>query len=104
MANGRHRVARGHARGTAHGRDAVARRGPRSAPGKTTAAAVGGEEAVGGKETIVGPAIPEEEGWRADVSIKSIGNPLDGERVVALSPETANEAATDWLRRPNLFP
>ena len=38
------------------------------------------------------------------MSIKSIGNPLDGERVVALSPETANEAATDWLRRPNLFP
>ena len=38
------------------------------------------------------------------MSIKSIANPLDGERVVALSPETANEAATDWLRRPNLFP
>jgi hypothetical protein len=38
------------------------------------------------------------------VSIKPIRNPLDGERVVALSPETANEAATDWLRRPNLFP
>ena len=38
------------------------------------------------------------------MSIKSIRNPLDGERVVALSPETANEAATDWLRRPNLFP
>jgi hypothetical protein len=38
------------------------------------------------------------------VSIKPIGNPLNGERVVALSPEAANEAATDWLRRPNLFP
>ena len=38
------------------------------------------------------------------MSIKPIRNPLDGERVVALSPETANEAATDWLRRPNLFP
>jgi hypothetical protein len=29
---------------------------------------------------------------------------LQGERVVALSPENANAAATDWLRRPNLFP
>jgi hypothetical protein len=29
---------------------------------------------------------------------------LNGERVVALSPENANAAATDWLRRPNLFP
>jgi hypothetical protein len=38
------------------------------------------------------------------VSIKPIDHPLDGERVIALSPETANEAATDWLRRPNLFP
>jgi hypothetical protein len=37
------------------------------------------------------------------VSIKPIANPLAGERVVALSPETANAAATDWLRRPNLF-
>ena len=38
------------------------------------------------------------------MSIKPIEKPLDGERVVALSPETANAAATDWLRRPNLFP
>ena len=38
------------------------------------------------------------------MSIKPIERPLDGERVVALSPETANAAATDWLRRPNLFP
>ena len=45
-----------------------------------------------------------EEGWRPNVSIKPIEKPLDGERVVALSPDTANAAATDWLRRPNLFP
>jgi hypothetical protein len=38
------------------------------------------------------------------VSIKPIEKPLDGERVLAISPETANDAATDWLRRPNLFP
>ena len=38
------------------------------------------------------------------MSIKPIERPLDGERVLALSPETANAAATDWLRRPNLFP
>jgi hypothetical protein len=38
------------------------------------------------------------------VSIKPIERPFDGERVVALSPENANAAATDWLRRPNLFP
>lgn len=37
------------------------------------------------------------------MSITSIDNPLAGERVVALSPENANAAATDWLRRPNLF-
>ena len=61
--------------------------------------------AFGGEEAIGGQGVAEaEEGWRANVSIKPIDNPLDGERVVALSPETANEAATDWLRRPNLFP
>ena len=38
------------------------------------------------------------------MSIKPIDTPLDGERVIGLSPETANAAATDWLRRPNLFP
>jgi hypothetical protein len=38
------------------------------------------------------------------VSIKPIAEPLDGERVLAVSPENANAAATDWLRRPNLFP
>jgi len=38
------------------------------------------------------------------VSIRSIVDPLAGERIVALSPETATEAASDWLRRPNLFP
>jgi hypothetical protein len=38
------------------------------------------------------------------VSITTIVQALTGERVVALSPENAGEAATDWLRRPNLFP
>ncbi len=38
------------------------------------------------------------------MSIRTIQRPLPGERVVALSPETATEAAQDWLRRPNLFP
>lgn len=35
--------------------------------------------------------------------VKPIPAPLPGERVVGLSPEDANAAATDWLRRPNLF-
>jgi hypothetical protein len=38
------------------------------------------------------------------VSTTPIARPLTGERVVALSPENATAAATDWLRRPNLFP
>lgn len=38
------------------------------------------------------------------MTITAITDALTGERVVALSPETASEAATDWLRRPNLFP
>ncbi|MEC5385350.1 hypothetical protein VVD49_06420 [Uliginosibacterium sp. H3] len=38
------------------------------------------------------------------MSIRTIQQPLPGERVVGLSPETAVEAASDWLRRPNLFP
>lgn len=38
------------------------------------------------------------------MSIRPIVHPLAGERIVALSPETATEAASDWLRRPNLFP
>ena len=38
------------------------------------------------------------------MSIKPIEKPPDGERVLAISPETANAAAADWLRRPNLFP
>ena len=38
------------------------------------------------------------------MSINEIQQPLAGERVVALSPEDAGAAATDWLRRPNLFP
>jgi len=37
------------------------------------------------------------------VSIRSIDNPLPGERVVALSPENSSAAAVTWLRRPNLF-
>jgi len=37
------------------------------------------------------------------VSIERIDQPLPGERVVALSPEDASRAATDWRRRPNLF-
>jgi len=38
------------------------------------------------------------------VSTTTIAQALTGERVVALSPETADEAATGWTRRPNLFP
>ena len=37
------------------------------------------------------------------MSVKPIANPLHGERVLAMSPETATAAATDWLRRPNMF-
>jgi hypothetical protein len=38
------------------------------------------------------------------VSINEIKQALPGERVLGLSPEDATAAATDWLRRPNLFP
>jgi hypothetical protein len=38
------------------------------------------------------------------MSIRPITTPLPGERVVALSPENATEAATHWQRRLNLFP
>jgi hypothetical protein len=38
------------------------------------------------------------------VTIEAISDPLDGERVIGLSPQSANEAAIDWLRRPNIFP
>ncbi|MBE0623293.1 MAG: hypothetical protein IH606_00650, partial [Burkholderiales bacterium] len=38
------------------------------------------------------------------MSIYKIQQALPGERVVAQSPEDAASAATDWLRRPNLFP
>ncbi len=37
------------------------------------------------------------------MTIERIEQPLQGERVVALSPEDAGRAATDWRRRPNLF-
>ena len=37
------------------------------------------------------------------MTIERIDQPLQGERVVALSPEDAGRAATDWRRRPNLF-
>ena len=37
------------------------------------------------------------------MTIERIDQPLQGERVVALSPEDASRAATDWRRRPNLF-
>lgn len=33
-----------------------------------------------------------------------ISDPLAGERVVGLSPSNAAQAATDWPRRPNVFP
>ena len=36
-------------------------------------------------------------------TISRIVKPLSGERVAALSPGDATPAATDWLRRPNLF-
>ncbi|MGZ8228725.1 MAG: hypothetical protein ACXWUS_03665 [Burkholderiales bacterium] len=38
------------------------------------------------------------------MSITPIRQPLPGEQVVGLSPESAAEAATVWLARPNLFP
>ncbi len=37
------------------------------------------------------------------MSITPIDNPLPGERVVALSPQTAEQASLTVLRRPNLF-
>ena len=37
-------------------------------------------------------------------TVTPIHDPLPGERVVALSPGNATTAATDWLRRPNLYP
>lgn len=38
------------------------------------------------------------------MSITPIRLPLPGEQVLQLSPADAAEAATSWLRRPNLFP
>ena len=38
------------------------------------------------------------------MTIEAISDPLDGERVIGLSPQNADEAAIDWLRRPNIFP
>lgn len=38
------------------------------------------------------------------MSIERIAQPLPGERVLALSPPTADEAVRAWLRRPNMFP
>lgn len=38
------------------------------------------------------------------MTIQTIASPLPGERVLGLSPGNAAEAATTWLRRPNLFP
>jgi hypothetical protein len=38
------------------------------------------------------------------MSLRTIAQPLPGERVVALSPQDAAEAAATWLRRPNVFP
>ena len=38
------------------------------------------------------------------MSIRPIRDPLPGERVVGLSPATADEATGVWRRRPNLFP
>jgi hypothetical protein len=38
------------------------------------------------------------------MSITAITRPLPGERVLALAPQDAVEAAVTWLRRPNLFP
>ena len=38
------------------------------------------------------------------MSLRPIAQPLPGERVVALSPQNATEAAALWLRRPNVFP
>ena len=38
------------------------------------------------------------------MSITPITNPLPGEHVIALSPQTAAEAAIAWLARPNVFP
>ncbi|MEJ8850978.1 hypothetical protein [Variovorax rhizosphaerae] len=36
-------------------------------------------------------------------TIVPIAAPLPGERVIALQPGNASDAATDWLRRPHLF-
>src|SRR5687767_13457137 len=98
MAGGRLRPSGGAEGGTDDGGHPPARHGPRPDAGRPGAppSPIGEENRQGSRET--------EEGWRPNVSIKPIDHPLDGERVIALSPETANEAATDWLRRPNLFP
>ena len=38
------------------------------------------------------------------MSITPIHAPFGGERMVGLSPGNATDAATDWRRRPNVFP
>ncbi|KQP37385.1 hypothetical protein [Pseudorhodoferax sp. Leaf274] len=38
------------------------------------------------------------------MSTTPIDGALAGERVIGLSPQSATEAATDWRRRPNVFP
>src|SRR5688572_25864557 len=108
MARGRLRSAGGAEGRTDDGRRPPARHGsrpdagpPGASPPSRLRQGYGGaglceENRQGSRET--------EEGWRPNVSIKPIEKPLDGERVVALSPDTSNAAATDWLRRPNLFP
>src|SRR5688572_9945060 len=108
MARGRLRSAGGAEGRTDDGRRPPARHGsrpdagpPGASPPSRLRQGYGGaglceENRQGSRET--------EEGWRPNVSIKPIEKPLDGERVLAISPETANAAAADWLRRPNLFP
>jgi hypothetical protein len=38
------------------------------------------------------------------VNMTPVRDPVSGERVIALSPANATEAAAAWLRRPNIFP
>lgn len=38
------------------------------------------------------------------MNMTPVRDPVSGERVIALSPANATEAAAAWLRRPNIFP
>jgi hypothetical protein len=50
------------------------------------------------------PAAPDTQPHqKVTMAIRPIAKPLPGERVLALSPESATQAATFWRRRPHMF-